>query len=40
MPNLTLPTALVLHALAQRRAKPEELEEIRKLLDEAEGGRK
>jgi BlaI family penicillinase repressor len=31
---------LVLHALAHRRAKPEELEEIRKLLDEAEGGPK
>ncbi len=31
---------LVLHALAHRRAKPEELDEIRRLLDEAEGGRK
>ncbi len=30
---------LVLHALAHGRAKPEELEEIRRLLDEAEGGR-
>jgi BlaI family transcriptional regulator, penicillinase repressor len=30
---------LVLHALAHRRAEPEELEEIRRLLDEAEGGR-
>ncbi len=31
---------LVLHALAHRRAKPEELEEIRRLLDEAEGRQK
>ncbi len=31
---------LVLHALAHRRAKPEELDEIRRLLDEVEGGRK
>ena len=28
---------LVLHALAHRKAKPEELDEIRRLLDEAEG---
>jgi BlaI family transcriptional regulator, penicillinase repressor len=31
---------LVLHALAHRKAGPEELDEIRRLLDEAEGGRK
>ena len=31
---------LVLHALEHKKAKPEELAEIRRLLDEIEGGRK
>jgi len=31
---------LVLHALAHRKAEPEELEEIRRLLDELESSRK
>jgi len=31
---------LVLHALAHRKAKPEELDEIRRLLDDAEGAQR
>ncbi len=33
-------TQLVLHALSQKKANPEELAEIRRLLDEMEGGKR